>query len=182
TDYDEASDSWLHERTFGSSEYARTILNRLWGTPPNIAVSYDARVHRVLGTLAESGLISSASDVGDGGLAVALAEASFRAGLGMRVDLERLGLNASTTVQLFGETACRLLLTCPRTALSQVESIVSESRLAGLKNIGSVTGNSLEILSYGSKLISSTIADLKQPWSSALESHLHDQTAAEVLA
>ena len=182
TDYDEDADDYLYERTFGSSEYAKSTLNTRWGTPPSIALSYDARIHRVLIGLAESGLISSARDVDEGGLAVALAEATFSNGIGARIDASSVGHTSSHIIRLFEETACRVLLTCPRRALEPVQAIVSNAGLGGLQSIGFTIGDSLEISYLGEKLISSTIEDLRQPWSSSLESVLHDQTANEVLA
>jgi phosphoribosylformylglycinamidine synthase subunit PurL len=181
-DYDEANDGWLYERTFGSSEYAKVIFGELWGTPPSIAPDYDARVHGVLTTLAERCLVSSMLDVDDGGLAVALAEASFTAEVGARIDLSSVGHGDSNVIRLFGEEACTVMITCSRSSLEAVKTVVSDAGLGGLKSIGVTEGTSLEILSSGQNLISTTIADLKQPWSTALESSLHGQTANEVLA
>ena len=173
-DFDEESDGYLHEQTFGSSQFAATILHELWGTPPGIWPQFDARVHGVLKTLADRGLVSSMSDLSDGGLAVALAEASFPAHIGARIDTGSLGHGGKigSVVTLFGESACSILMTCPRTSLKDVKSVVANAKLGGLKSIGLTQGDSLEILSIGQSLISETIADLKEAWSGTLESLL----------
>ncbi len=74
----------LEERMqeFGSSEYARKVLSALWGTPPSLDLQVEASLHRCLAELAQRGLIHSARDISDGGIAVALAEACFRHGIG----------------------------------------------------------------------------------------------------
>ncbi|MBV8674731.1 MAG: phosphoribosylformylglycinamidine synthase II, partial [Acidobacteriaceae bacterium] len=181
-DYDGGTDRFLYERTFGSSEYAKIVLGRFWGSPPDIALAYDARVNKVLENLAENGLVSSVSDIDDGGLAVAISEASFPIGIGARVDLSSIGHNQHTAIQLFGETACTLLITCPRASLEQIKAIVSDSGLGGLQSVGSTGGDSIEILSGGQNLISSLVAKLHAPWSSSLESALHDNSANEAFA
>jgi phosphoribosylformylglycinamidine synthase II len=181
-DYYQEADGFLYDRTFGSSEFAKIVLGKLWGSPPDIALSYDARVNRVLETLAEGNLISSVSDVDDGGLAVAISEASFPTGIGARVDVGSIGHSQRSAIKLFGETACTLLITCPRSSLEQVKAIVSDSGLGGLQGIGITGGDSIEILSVGQNLISAFVGNLKQSWSSSLESTLHDNSANEVFA
>src|SRR5580704_8443213 len=61
-------------REFGSSDYAKSVHSELWGTPPWIDLKSEAALHRELERLAARGVIHSAKDISDGGLAVALAE------------------------------------------------------------------------------------------------------------
>ncbi len=69
---------------FGSSEFAKVIIKSLWGTVPFIDLGDEAALHKALARLAEARLIHSALDISDGGLAVALAEAGFANGIGVR--------------------------------------------------------------------------------------------------
>src|SRR5690242_11230814 len=57
---------------FGSSDYAKTILGSFWGRPPRLEIASEAELHKCLAALADERLITSASDVSDGGIAVAL--------------------------------------------------------------------------------------------------------------
>ena len=59
---------------FGSSQYAKTIMKRLWGMPPALDMDYEKRVHDAMRDVHSNGLAESAHDVSDGGLAVTLAE------------------------------------------------------------------------------------------------------------
>jgi len=177
-DYDQERDDWLHERTFGSSEYARTVCGELWGTPPGLALEYDAQVHAALRILADQGLVSSVSDAHDGGLAVALAEATLQAGIGARIEIGSVGHGTGAAIALFGETACTILISCPRAKVELVKETVKDAKLGGLVSIGVTAGDSLEILLHGDTKISSTLAELKTAWSTALESHLTEEVTA----
>jgi phosphoribosylformylglycinamidine synthase len=177
-DFDEERDDFLYERTFGSSEYAKAGLGAFWGTPPGIAMEFDARVHTVLKTLAGRSLVSSVSDVADGGLAMALARATFEERVGARVDLGSVGRAGRTSITLFGEAACSILISCPRPSVERVKETVRAAELGGLTGIGITTGQSLEVLLQGDTKISATIADLRSAWSTALESHLSEEVTA----
>jgi phosphoribosylformylglycinamidine synthase len=98
------------ERRFGSSQYAKTILNQLWGLPPQLDMHYEKRVHDAMREIAKEGLAESAHDLSDGGLAVALAEASSGT-LGAKVEVP---LSAQPEdqpeISLFGESPSRILI------------------------------------------------------------------------
>ena len=64
------------EAEFGASQYAKVILNQLWGLPPKLDMDYEKRVHDAMREIVAAGLAESAHDLSDGGLAVALAESS----------------------------------------------------------------------------------------------------------
>jgi len=177
-DFDQDKDDFLHEQTFGSSEFAKAILAELWGTPPGIALEYDARVNAVLKALAEHSLISSAFDADEGGLAVALAQASMPAGIGARIDMSSIGHGKGNAITLFGESACTILMTCARSAISEIQNVLKIAKLGGLKSIGITAGDSLEILVHGSIQISARIADLNSVFSTALESQLSAEVTA----
>ncbi len=74
---------------FGGTQYAKVILDSLWGKPPALDMEYEKRVHQTIRELVRSGLVESAHDLSKGGLAVALAESSFgRERISARIDLD----------------------------------------------------------------------------------------------
>src|SRR5260370_6844434 len=76
------------EARFGGTQYAKTVLNNLWGLPPALDLEYEKRVQAAAREIAASGVAESAHDLSDGGLAVALAECSFGpAGVGAGIPL-----------------------------------------------------------------------------------------------
>jgi phosphoribosylformylglycinamidine synthase len=71
---------------FSSSEYAKTIQGIVAGAPPAIDLMAEKRLIDCLVNLASAGLILSAHDVSDGGIAVTIAESCF-ASEGLSADL-----------------------------------------------------------------------------------------------
>jgi hypothetical protein len=69
-------------------------------------------------------------------------------------------------------------MTCARSAVEKVKTVITDARLGGLKSIGVTAGNSLEILVHGQSEISVIISELQSVYRTALESYL----AAEVTA
>jgi phosphoribosylformylglycinamidine synthase len=92
---------------FGSSEYAKVVLNRLWGLPPRLDMDYEKRVHDAVREILAAGLAESAHDLSDGGLAVALSECCTP-GIGAQVTVSG---TARPEFALFGESPSRILLT-----------------------------------------------------------------------
>jgi phosphoribosylformylglycinamidine synthase len=176
-EWNEDLDRHDHEIPFGSSEFAKT-LGLLWGRPPGIFPEFDRRLNDLLSRLASEGLVQSMSDIGSGGVAVALAKACMQSGLGARVSNIASCWANNTTITLFGESACNLLVSCSQDSLPRIDALRSEAKLGGLHQIGVTTSiPMLEILSGGVSVVSSAIDELKAVSSEMLESQL----AAEVV-
>jgi phosphoribosylformylglycinamidine synthase subunit PurL len=94
-------------RSFGSSEYAKVVLGRLWGLPPRLDLDYEKRVHDCVREILAAGLAHSAHDLSDGGLAVALSECCTRE---IGADVTLAGTERAEFA-LFGEAPSRILLT-----------------------------------------------------------------------
>ena len=86
------------------SEWAHVVHGHLGGLPPAV----DLQAERALASLLHDGvgLLTTAHDLSDGGLAQALAEASLRHGVGVTV-----GVGDDAFVELFSESAARCLVT-----------------------------------------------------------------------
>jgi len=161
---------------FGSSEYAKVILKSLWGTPPPIDLEAEADLHSVLETLAARKLIHSARDLSDGGIAVALAQASFRKGIGATVEQDK-SLMVHPLFGLFAEPASTVLVTSDASKVSDLEELAGEYSFFAAR-IGTTGGDRLEISVYGDKFISAPVSELRTPWASALEAALHNEVTA----
>jgi phosphoribosylformylglycinamidine synthase len=99
------------------SAWANTIHNHLGGRPPAVDLEREVALGSLLHGAALEGLVTSAHDLSDGGLAQALAEAVSRFGVGARVYLddiiERDGVDATTA--LFSESTGRVIVSVDRT-------------------------------------------------------------------
>jgi phosphoribosylformylglycinamidine synthase II len=91
----------------GGSEWAWALHQHLGGRPPQVDLQREKVLAEVLVSGSREGVLSSAHDLSDGGLAQALAESALGKGIGARVVLPE-GL--SPFVQLFSESAGRVLV------------------------------------------------------------------------
>jgi phosphoribosylformylglycinamidine synthase II len=145
------------QTTFGSSQYAQTIIGELWGLPPWVEMAYEARVQACCRRLIAEGLIESAHDLSDGGLAVAVSECSIAGGIGAMIDF-RAAHDARRL--LFGEDASRILITAKKDALKQVDRIISEFNVRA-DEIGSTGGTELRVSQQGQPLFAIAVDSLR---------------------
>jgi phosphoribosylformylglycinamidine synthase II len=98
------------------SAWAGTVHGHLGGLPPAVDLAAERTLAETLHAASVEGLVSSAHDLADGGLAQALAESVMRFGVGARVWLgelqERDGVDAATA--LFSESTARVIVSVPR--------------------------------------------------------------------
>jgi phosphoribosylformylglycinamidine synthase len=127
--------------------------------------------------LIQQGLVDSAHDCSDGGLAVALAEKAFAKGVGARVNFASNGLPAEFV--LFGEDASRILLSCDPVHVSRIQGIAEKHGIAA-DVLGETIPERLEISLDGKVVVSADVSDLSQSYESALESTL--RTDPELVA
>jgi phosphoribosylformylglycinamidine synthase subunit PurL len=165
----------LEERMqeFGSSEYARKVLSSLWGTPPSLDLQVEASLHRCLAELAEQGMIHSARDISDGGVAVALAEGSFHHGVGVRANLLKAP-DLPAEWDLFGETASQCILTCSRESVADVERVVNQYPGLMVATLGETVTELFELAVDGRVLIREKVSGLRNVWSTALPALLRN--------
>jgi phosphoribosylformylglycinamidine synthase len=97
-------------------EWANVVHGHLGGHPPVVDLAAEQLLGEILVNASRDGLVDAAHDLSDGGLAVALAEATLRHGVGARVWLDdvaaRDGIDVFTT--LFSESTARAIVAVPR--------------------------------------------------------------------
>ena len=167
------------ESEFGSSEYAKEVLGSVWGYPPELDLEKEAGLQKAMVDLIREGLVDSAHDCSDGGLAVALAEKAFAKGVGARIDLASSGLPAEFV--LFGEDASRVLVSCDFENLGRIKEVAGKYRVAA-DPIGETIPEKLEILVDGRVVVSADLAELRDAYEGALEQALRaepESVAAE---
>jgi phosphoribosylformylglycinamidine (FGAM) synthase-like enzyme len=184
----DASDPLL---SLGGSAYLQVVHGKKNGTPPHCDLEQACTLHTTLLGLIQSGLIKSAHDCSDGGLAVCLAECCISQLvaretpklIGATVDLSTIGGQGTSHADdatapdsqstsavmpsrldalLFGETQSRIVITCqPLDAVKVVE----RAKLMGVPaaRIGTVGGDKLTIKTIGGQT-SAPVADLHDPW------------------
>jgi len=99
----------------GGSEYLATIHDKVVGAPPHCDPAREKMVIDALLAAIEAGVVSSAHDCSDGGLAIALAEcciANLDSERGAEIDLSRYSSLTDRGI-LFGETQARIIVSSP---------------------------------------------------------------------
>ena len=172
----EPGDATDAEAEFGSSEYAKEILGMVWGFPPGLELQKEAALQKCIVRSINEGLIESAHDCSDGGLAVALAEAAFPKGIGARLELASGGL--APEFLLFGEDASRILISCAREHVGRIQELAVEYGIAA-DVLGETVSEKIEIMVDGRPVVAATVSALKEGWAGALERALQVETVEE---
>jgi len=150
---------------FGGTQYAKVVLNKMWGLPPALDMDYEKRVHSAVREVIAQGLAESSHDVGDGGLAVALAEScAENVGVSITVDT---GLRPEFA--LFHEGPSRILLST--SAPGAIEKIARENNVECIR-LGVTMKERLQISNSSETWIDCRVDSLREVWENALENLL----------
>jgi phosphoribosylformylglycinamidine synthase len=150
----------------GGTEYLRIVHRLQSGLPPRIDLELEKRVHEFcLGAL-DAALISSAHDLSEGGLAVALAESSFhsRRRIGCAVELDD---PIRPDALAFGETQSRILVSARK---ADLEKLAGLAKTAGVKLsvIGRTGGPDIVVRHLGRDLIRVPVEDAYKSWKDSI--------------
>ena len=125
----------------GGSEYLKVIHGKVAGPPPSIDWSAEKGLIECLTRAAGSGILASAHDLSEGGLAVALAESCIHGGMGAGV---KLAGDLPLYALLFSESQSRALVSVQPAKFEALEEITGGLGVP-LEVIGRTGGGSLEI-------------------------------------
>jgi phosphoribosylformylglycinamidine synthase len=156
------------DQRFGATQYAKVILNQLWGLPPQLDMAYEKRVHDAIRALIEAGLVESAHDLSDGGLAVALSECCTSK-LGAKITVP----NGIPDRVLFGEAPSRILVSVTDKASALK---IAEKFGVACPHIGVIMNERLQIADERNEmLIELSTSALKQAFETSLPRLLQAQ-------
>ena len=151
----------------GGSEYLKLIHNTVKGTPPWIDLKLEQAIQNCCIEAIESGILRSAHDISDGGLAVALAECCIGGpdkALGVRAEMREM---IRGDALLFSESQSRILVSMQEKDLGQLQEIASRYAVP-LQVIGAVGGSRFSI----QPILQLPVDELQVIWSSALADRL----------
>ncbi|HVQ38864.1 MAG TPA: phosphoribosylformylglycinamidine synthase subunit PurL [Pyrinomonadaceae bacterium] len=150
------------------------------GQVPKLDLSTEVSVQAVCLEAAETGLLRSAHDCSDGGIAIALAECCFsslnRQAIGADVSLPAAlpggqPGSLSTTGALFSESPSRIIISFPASAHDAIESIAVEKNCP-FTVIGHVGGDRLRILVGEDETVAADVRELEKVWRGSLSQRL----------
>ena len=163
----------------GGSEYLKVMHAREQGSPPFLNMDAEKSLHACVLALIRAGLVQSAHDCSDGGLAVTLAESCMSGpgrplGAVVKLSLGRFRKDAV----LFGESQSRVVLSAKP---AHQQAVLDRARELGVPAsvIGSVGGGRL-VVSLGdeqseTKMIDLATADLYDRWALSIERTLKNE-------
>ncbi|MBT8401051.1 MAG: phosphoribosylformylglycinamidine synthase subunit PurL, partial [Rhodothermia bacterium] len=129
---------WAFKNDLGGSEYLSIVHGMTAGDAPHLDLDEEVAVQNAVLSFIRSGLVQSAHDVSDGGVAVTLAESCIASGSGMTGDLE-IPAGIRMDAALFGESQSRIVVSCrPDDAERLLEA--SQKHPVLLTRLGTVGG------------------------------------------
>ncbi len=145
-----------NKEEIGGSEYLQVIHGIEKGVPPMIDLAMEKSVQNACRESIQSGILSSAHDCSDGGLAIALAESCIAGKKGINLEIKP---DIRTDALLFGETQSRIVVSLPEKHLSLLQEITNKYKVPMLI-LGKVKGTRFRI----NDLIDLEISQLEKVW------------------
>jgi phosphoribosylformylglycinamidine synthase subunit PurL len=143
------------------STWAHVVHDHLGGLPPAVDLPAERALADLMVAAAKTGVVESAHDLSDGGLAVALAEASFRHGVGVTVDLE------DPFLELFSESSARAMVVVAESRHDEFVAL-AEQHGVELTSVGRTGGTSIEVAGQ----FAIPVAELKDAWHATIPAAL----------
>lgn len=137
-----------NKNELGASEYLNTIFSQTKGTTPELDLKFERELQDAVLSAIKKGLVESAHDCSEGGLAVALAECSISDKenfIGCKITLPESGIRTDSL--LFGESQSRIILSCTK---NNSKELASHFKAAGVPctEIGITGGDKLSINNF----------------------------------
>jgi phosphoribosylformylglycinamidine synthase subunit PurL len=164
----------------GGSLYLKTVFGKKAGLPPRLNFDRELAVQKFLRALIRKGVVKSAHDCSEGGLAVALAECCMSGAekIGARIRLPQMGGSSSLAdqrldVSLFNESQSRIVVTVRSEASDLVQQEAAQAGIE-LTRLGSVGGSELAI-EGPEGMLSWSLDQLHEAWYSSIALALSQQ-------
>jgi len=108
----------------GGSQFLKTIHNKITGIAPALILEDELKLQKTTLELIKKGLINSAHDTAEGGIAIALAESAIGSGsLGCNIEID------DDNAKLFGESQSRIIVTVSESKKLDFEKLCSNNKL-----------------------------------------------------
>ena len=152
----------------GASCYALAMLGVIEGGVPRIDLQLERRVQDACLQIIQAGLVESAHDCSDGGLAVAIAESCFSSyrheAIGCELNLEG---ELSAAALLFAETPSRIVLSASHANVNHIVEL-ARAHEVGASVIGRTGGERLTVAVNGERVIDRHVSEVESAWRDVL--------------
>jgi phosphoribosylformylglycinamidine synthase len=143
----------------GGSEYLAVLHDLEVGQPPQLDLETELAVQKFTLAAIRAGLVKSAHDCSDGGLAVALAECCITGSVGAHLELPdtvEFATNTRLDSVLFGETQSRIAVTTQPEHLPRLQELAQAAGVP-LSYLGLVGGERLRLSDNRAGLLRSIV-------------------------
>jgi phosphoribosylformylglycinamidine synthase len=162
------------------SEYLASRYGQTGDHPPAIDLAGERRLGELVSDLIAEGIVTSAHDVADGGLATAVAEICLASNSGCHIDVQ---VEDRPDRALFGESGCRILVSI---AAARAASVEARAAAAGVpcRAVGTSGGDRIVIRDAKSQasLVDVAVARLREKWEGTLPQIAHADLPEEARA
>ncbi len=161
----------------GATHFLKIIHGRKTGRPPRLDFARELPLQNALRELIRAGLIRSAHDCSEGGLAVALAEGCFNpaGSLGAGIDLSAAGSEQGLDQILFNESQSRIVVSSVPEDVDAVLQLL-KARAVPAFRLGTVGGDELRIKIAGETL-RWPVQEIHDDWHNAIANALQKDPA-----
>jgi phosphoribosylformylglycinamidine synthase len=167
----------------GASHFLKVCLGLKEGLPPRLDIKLELTVQNVTRDLIRAGLLKSAHDCSEGGLAVALAECCFNPDhlLGAELDCSRLSMGDLSaahraTATLFNETQSRIVISIAPENETALSNLLRDHDVP-FQKLGTVDREKLSIR-VNEEVFSWLITDLYDDWFNSIRNIIEDSQRA----
>ncbi|MEW6143393.1 MAG: phosphoribosylformylglycinamidine synthase subunit PurL [Thermodesulfobacteriota bacterium] len=156
----------------GGSEYLKQVRGIVAGEPPVLDLEAESNLVRALLEAADRGIIKSAHDLSEGGIALSLAESCFTPEYTLGIEVELSG-SIRRDALLFSESQARAVVSLDEKDLGILRKI-SESNNVPMSVIGTVGGQGFLIKG----LIDIPVSEARRAWAGGFENNLKSYAKA----
>ncbi len=158
----------------GGSQFLKICHGRKQAPPPRVDLELEIKVQNAVRDLIREGLVKSAHDCSEGGLAVALTECCFNpSGFCLGVDVD-LNFSDTATEILFNESQSRIVISVAANDAEKMMSILRERGVPS-QQLGKVGGDELRVR-ISEKTFRWPIVDLYDDWFNAIRRAVEGET------
>lgn len=157
------------------SQYQKIIYGKVFGKPPKIDLIKESNLISAVIESIDVGIINSAHDVSEGGLAVSLAECCFapERQTGCKVDLQDVNCSGLTDdCLLFSESQSRCIVSLNKVNIEKLMYIASKNNISA-KLIGMVGGDKITI----EGILNLYVQQVYKIWNNSLEANINNVSA-----
>jgi phosphoribosylformylglycinamidine synthase len=163
----------------GGSEYLHVMHGQVRGVPPALDLKREAALQRLLVDGIARGLIRSAHDCAEGGLAVTLAECCFDTELGIDADVRAVQTTAAAfadVAALFSESASRVVVSVEPARTAELVDLAATAGVPATV-LGHAGGDRIRISIDGRTAIDEPLREAERIWAAAIDRYFQTERA-----